>query len=171
MIIIQQICTTWTTKSRGAPGSIRRNAVPKSVPVDLEECTFLFERYIFKEWDSFKQEREVHMVKNLIPYRVGNLLLKCQNDELDIGFRWRLTEGVGFPQRHEIKSAFHLSSGMFGRLLINGLERHRGSSTYYSQDIYNIALVGQPTPDFFISCEPDRIIDLRVALDNPSLLG
>jgi hypothetical protein len=180
MIIIQQIRVTWSKKSRGAPGAALRNAVPKSIPVELEECTFLFESYIFEEWDSFKQKWAVHSANNLIPYHVGNLLLKYQNEALDIGFQWeyrigkialgkirgvspwKFGSGVGYPYRHDIRSAFHLSSGMFGRLIINGLYRRRGSSTWYSQDIYNIAVFEQPTPDLFISREPNRIIDLRV---------
>ncbi len=199
MIIIQQIRTTWTTKSRAAPGSITRNAVPKSVVVEPEECTFLFEGYIFEESDSFEQKRALRMKKDLIPYQVGNLILNYQNDELNVGFQWeysieklfnarelkakyhtgKIEEevykfigwGVGFPYRHEIKSAFHLTSGMFDRLIINGLYRKRGAPTRYSQDIYNIAVFEVPHQDLFTSREPDRVVDLRDALDNPSLLG
>ncbi len=195
MIIIQQIRVAWTAISRGAPGAVLRNAVPISTMVDLEECIFLFERYIFKEWDEFKQEREAHIAIHSIPHQVGNLFLKYKSDELDIGFRWeyrigelfytkkmlreyrsgkkhvekimkgdRLSWGVGYPVRHEINSAFELCLGMYGRLIINGRRLKRGCATQYAQDIYNIAVVDQPTPELFIFREPDRIIDLRVHL-------
>ena len=163
MIIVQQIHVRWSKKSRGAPGSDRRNAVPKSLLIDLEECPFLYEKYVFNEMDSFIQTREVHMVKDLIPDQVGNILLKYQSEELVVRFLWDWD--VGIPKRYDKRSVLHLSTETLGRLVVNGYQGYyyRGIN-WYTQDIYNFAVVNQPTPELFISRDPEKICDLRVKL-------
>jgi hypothetical protein len=153
MILVQQIHVCWSKKSRGVPGSINRTAVPKAISIDLEECLFLYEKYVFNEVDGFKQTREIHMIKGLIPDQVGNIILKYQNEELVVRFykQW------GIPKWYDKKPVLHLSPGMSGRLMING----KPDIDWYIQDVYNIAVANQPTQNLFTSQDPDKICDLR----------
>ncbi len=180
MIIIQQIRATWTKKSRGAPGAIQRNTVPTSLLISPEDCEFLFEQYNFEEEDDFIQRQMFRLVKSQIPPRVHNLVVEHQNNELGIKFGQYYGDGepIRFPriapdnttnrtdlllQYPQKRYLLHLGVGKYGRLIVNG--RHAEEFYHwYSQDIYNIAVIEQPTSDMFISREPDRIKDLRVRL-------
>ena len=168
MTIIQQIRVTWTKKSRGAPGSALRNAVPRALPIVPEDCGFLFEEYDFEEKDGFKQKLANHLVSDQIPSRIHNLVLKHQNDELVVEFGiyhgYRSTNRVDLLLQYPKKRILlRLEKEKYGRIILNA--RHiEESYHWYSQDIYNIAVVKQPGAEIFISCEPDQIRDLRVKL-------
>jgi hypothetical protein len=173
MIIIQKIQVWWGKESRGAPGAVLRNAVPKSLSIHSLEGLFLFEEYCFIPWymnvseryEGFQPKLSQHLYTDQVPGKIANLLLDYQNDELRIGFHW--DERVGKPSRYDKKTALRLQSGMYGRLIVNG--RHveydiHNNVHHYIQDTYNIAVVNQPTLNLFTSQEPDQICDLRAHL-------
>ncbi len=57
IIYVQAICTEWTKKSRGSPGSSLRNSTPELVPVsfDSDKDGELFQLVEFNEDDNFSK--------------------------------------------------------------------------------------------------------------------
>ncbi len=118
MVIIQLIYVTWTPKSRGAPEAIRRNAVAKSLPLQLVQSQFLFEKYYFGEPDFAKGE-PVDLIKDCMPEKIDSLFLEFQNEELIVGFHYNYYE-IGKPGRYDKRPALRLRPGQYGRLMVNG---------------------------------------------------
>ncbi len=165
MVIIQLIFVRWTAKSRGAPEANLRNAVTKSLPIQPDQSGFLFEKFNFDERNGFAQTEPSRLVKDRMPEEIDNLFLEIQNEDLIVGFHYNLSD-IGKPVRHDKSHALRLHSGQYGRLVVNG--RHTSVieeyPNWYSQHIYNIALVEQPTSDWFTSRKPDQICDLQADL-------
>ncbi len=165
MVIIQMICVRWTKKSRGAPGAERRNAVPKALPFTPADCNCLVEYYDFNEKNDFKQVLRERLIFDHIPDRFYDLQLDYQNDELAIGTHW--DQRWAKPGRYDKTDALCLSIGQYGRLVVNwrSVDEHGEDSIHwYSQKTWNIAVVDHPTPDLFITREPDQFCDLRAHL-------
>ena len=164
MVIIQLIYVVWTVKSRWAPEANLRNAVAKSLPIQLDQSQFLFEKYSFGERGGFAQTEPTHLVKDRMPEEIENLFLEIQNEDLIVGFHYNLYD-IGKPGRYDKRLALRLHPGQYGRLVVNG--RHTSfieDPNWYSQHTYNIAMVEQPTSDWFTSRKPDQICDLQADL-------
>ncbi len=122
-IIIQVVSVEWTKKSRGAPGAVRRNAVPESLPIVNRVLSI-------KEGDCFIQEircceegfkpnfRERYLPPAKLSLRCIKLSVKESGLDVIYTHKSRL---AGAPDRDHSgrpKKAFHCRRNSGGNLCI-----------------------------------------------------
>lgn len=162
-VVVQHIRVLWTKRSRGAPFSIIRNAVPRALLVTPIQAEYVYQTHSFHEGDrAFVQGAHGREESETVPRRERFLVLGHEEDgELVVGLGWDISAGA--PPRRGNHKAIRISVGESARLTING--RHTSySGQYYSQDTFNVALVSMIHEDVFTATGPDYVYSLEVDL-------
>jgi hypothetical protein len=165
-IIVQQISVTWSKRERGAPAATVRNALPRAVPVICSSGAYLYQHHRFSrrgDGDGYSHHLREDRVSDLVPTACQDLSLSLDADRLSV----RISGSrLGKPIRGA-SEVIQLALGQTVRFMANG--RHTYSDGdwvywYYSREIYNVALVAEPTPDLFTRAAPERIVRFEADL-------
>jgi len=157
MVVVQVVRIVWTKASRGAPHASRRNALPRAFGVDPSRALYVFERHFIVETapGEFRNRSVERRTTNRVPSQQEELVLEEHGARLVLGLQWQsyrddsdnLT-GTGEPPREGNHRAVEIGIGQTARLVING--RHSShAEQWYTEDIFNVALVDKVEPDVF----------------------
>jgi hypothetical protein len=163
VVVVQWVRVEWTKGTRGAPGAVRRAGAPRAFPLPPERAAFLTGRHYFRDRIDGSLEPGLvdYMTRASCPDHQGPLLLRWEDGDLVVGFRWK--DETGKPFRRDKADALRIRSGQTGRLVVNG--RHSThDDQYYSQDTYNVALGVDIDDDVFVKGRPNRSLNLEADL-------
>ena len=129
------------------------------MPVHIERrAPWVFHSVHFVEASGFVPEHDHQFTRETHRERDRGLLLELLVDGLHVGFRWE--PDVGQPPRHEEQNAFVLTSGDYGRVVVNG--RHApDTGHWYSQETFNLAVGVDLDEQTFTARQPSKLLDLR----------
>ncbi len=158
IVIVQNLKTVWTKKSREAPWSSQRNSsadhalLPESL-MDITHNGYLIHQIIYQEWDKFIPDAQTKTGCFNSPLTIDCIEITNQGEQLAIHYCHN-QNFAGIPGRyhsHHPKKLFSLSQNDWGQLKYNG----RFSNTYsgnwfYQLNVYNIAYVKHGQFDFFL---------------------
>lgn len=164
MIVIQRIESVWTKKSRGMPGSNKRNAIPRRLKLpDPHFCRkelFLHEVGASEHCD-FKLVSKVECRENWNKY--WSLKLVNENTSIRVQFAYEYY-WHGMPNRGSYwRRLFTLKTGEYGSLQINGRFTSY-SGQFYTQNFVNIGNVSKIDENLFVASEPTYLVDKMVYL-------
>ncbi|WP_204300111.1 hypothetical protein [Actinoplanes campanulatus] len=163
MIVVQRVLTEWTKRSRGAPGAVRRNAVPEAFPLPPGS---VFHQVTAYEQDDFTP---VPTVDDIVPARAGVRLghspdgLVTVTGVTDV---WCQCVMV-FPRRPE-RVVLELPPGTWGRWRLNFRLWEEDSDWRYQKWVLNIANLPGPAPTDLFLAEPPLHRDDLVQLTTPT---
>jgi hypothetical protein len=169
--IIQSITTDWDKQSRGAPGAIKRNAIPEALLIPLEKCprvpyALLEHVVVFSQWRNFDDPQPTISVEAFEPEET--IRRRCARiQKLASGLRvsWNYTpQDAGMPLRPSKKNdLFDLSLNQWGRVLYNGRFSEEGG-WWYRKTVLNIGLFENPVASVFIETSPIVVMDKMAKL-------
>jgi hypothetical protein len=174
LILIQNIHTSWSKKSRGGKLAIERNAVPdalaipvgqlkKSVKGLIEHSASYYESHGFSSphHASLTQESAGRLrLHGLVIEPVGaQLKVTLEYDSGRAGMPLRYAPLGGIPS-----TRMHLQSGQWGRVLYNGRFTHDEADWWYEKQVFNIGLVEKLKEDIFIATQPTQVISQMARL-------
>lgn len=154
ILIMQQITAKWTKQSRGAPHSVRRNAVPSILPFpnqfnipQLETNAILIahQHVLFGEATDFTPQETV-TVHGVEPpnrhFKFGCIHPSFSQDAVEIFFEYS-TSCAGAPDRSApAKMVFALGVNEWGRIVYNGrFSRGYSGGWYYQKQVFNVVLL------------------------------
>jgi len=164
IISIQTIYTEWSKKSRGAPGSLKRNSVPEGYELPRATKKIKDGQYIYHdircyEYKSFKSDKYEHIGE------IGDENIDCKcvriipdNRILRILY-YHNTEMAGAPTRKHScyeKKLFEIRNAEWGRVKYNGRFVHTGSGNwYYHKTVVNICCSEKLHKDTYLNKKPD----------------
>jgi len=172
-ILIQRIMTVWTKKSRGAPGSVRRNAVPDAVILPLRrfpqnDFVLLEHQITFHENTGFENPSEAASVLQSLgeqnAKRYGCVNVHSTVDGLQISWNYEPLD-AGLPDRTRANWTSSLSLNRWVRVTYNGrysLDWEGG--WWYEKKVVNIGLFDNPTERVFLEANPIMILDRTAIL-------
>ena len=162
MIIIQEIETTWSKKSREANKASIRNSVPEAfdIPNNKEDIN-IYQLYRYEEETEFKDPKikiEKFNDKKLNNF-FGALRLYYENNILKVKYTYS-PENVGAPERTVYpKEVLSLKSGEWGRVIYTGRFCGTYSSYtewFYKKEVFNIANIEIPNISIFTKTKPKK---------------
>jgi hypothetical protein len=170
--VVQIISVHWGKKSRGAPGSIKRNAIPEAVEMPLYKFALTDSEWIdhsltFYEHEDFQNAHEAISVEKTLDseeirkYGCTYVQKHLQSLRVDWKYDWR---EAGMPLRAtKTKDAFELELNQWGRVVYNGrfVSEEDGYNWWYEKIVVNVGLFMNPTADVFIATAPQVTIDKR----------
>jgi len=164
--VVQQIDTTWTKESRGAPGANKRNSTPQALRLHLEktppeDCTLIEHSLGFHERSGFEEPRKsvaFESIKRGQIIRYGAVLVQKEADRLRV--RWDNTlADAGMPLRTEKSDVFELALNQWGRVIYNGrFSGMEGSFWWYQQRVLNIGVFEEVATSVFVATEPHVVM-------------
>lgn len=153
VIIVQQIITRWTKRSRAAPEAALRNAVPKAlalplVPDRLDTPTLIHHTATYSEAHRFSMPKHEVTGHAVHPRRIErfNCIRLCWDEgQARVVYAYDAIKG-GAPERTSYpRQVLALHPGEWGRVIYNG--RHVAlsgmSGWHYRQDVVNVAVLGR----------------------------
>ena len=163
-MLLQVITTIWTKRSRGAPASVSRNAVPEALAFPssqpIPKGGMLLHSANFDEERDFQIRERVDALPHLRE-ALGMSFLESPNG---IDVLYSDSSGCGHPARAGLRRTqiFSLGVGEVGRLRINW--RYSSSMTQYKDWVYvkevvNVANSSECAADAFVSAAPDKLAD------------
>ncbi|GAA3342391.1 hypothetical protein GCM10020358_37210 [Amorphoplanes nipponensis] len=178
MIVVQRVVTEWTKRSRGAPGAVRRNAVPEACPVPPADGAGVLVHQVFaRERDGFagRETRSGHTLpaSGSLPLDgVAGVRLERADGRLQVtGVTgvWCQCFTV-FPRRPD-RTVLVLLPGRWGRWRLNfRLWEDDGHGEWrYQKWVVNVAHLAGPAPaELFQASPPATVTDEMVQLARPT---
>ena len=162
MLVVQVVTILWTKRTRGAPRSRERVALPRAFPILTGAGPCIVQHHRIAEWETFSPTLVKSESLPSVPGRVEILRISREaGGRLILGFLG--TPAFGRPKRHPIEKALAVASGDYVRLTVNA--RHTSySGQHYSETTYNVACGEDVATDRFLLGPPDRELDLRANL-------
>jgi hypothetical protein len=162
MVVVQRISTWWSKASRGAPGAVRRSALPRAYPVTPSSSSYLYEGHRRREWEGDFEDRLVETTEgDVLPQTAGNLSLLLEDGTLRVDVWW--SGQMGSPRRGRRTEALRLVNGELGQVLTNGRHSVEGGWLYV-EDTYNVAMTPAVDAALFTARPPVRRFDFRARL-------
>ncbi|UXI67920.1 hypothetical protein [Tahibacter amnicola] len=161
-VAVQVVTIQWTKATRGAPGSIRRAALPRAFPLRQGTGWCSIEHITLSEWEQFRAHHRVEEPLGQLPFEICSLRLRLESaDELSVGIG--CTQHAGQPWRIARPRVMGLGPGQSGRVATNA--RHTSyAGQWYTETTFHIAYGGDLSPDRFMSGKPDRDYNQKAAL-------
>jgi hypothetical protein len=165
MVIIQEILTTWTKTSRGAPGAVARGKVPErmSFAAAATESAILEHMAYFNEHGGFVARETTQQYAAPATLAYGCTRLQVEVDRVAV--TWRYDSGyIGAPGRDgSTKEVFVVRPGQWGRVRYNGrLTEDEG--WWYRKIVLNVGIFASGSGSEFLANEPDFTYDQMARL-------
>ncbi len=159
MLLIQEIEVSWTKASRGAPGSIQRNAVPECLEMLMPEGAWpsdkwLYQKAMFSEHSGFTNP--FNQIDALEPFKVkffGALQLSREDEGIGVTlkpFNWRGMPGYAPPSGRQ----FTLRGNTYARIRYNWRIAHDEGGWAYGKTVFNLIEAAHFNPSVFTQNEP-----------------
>ncbi|TQV73897.1 hypothetical protein FLL45_13615 [Aliikangiella marina] len=164
MLIIQEIVSRWTKKSRGAPGAAIRNSVPEflvvSVPNSkMESDSWIYQREIFDEFKNFKEPfKQINVLRPFKLNKFGVTDLSALEDKVAVKVNYGSWGGAPIRDYQE-NEAFMLSTKEIGQVRYNWRVSHDEGGWAYEKTVLNIALVSEFDSSLFVNSKPNYIYE------------
>src|SRR5262245_43942324 len=143
MVVIQEVHTSWTKDSRGAPGATARNAVPER----LAFTTSVGHHAVLEHLARYGEESGFVASETVTSYDApASLRYGCVRvvvDDSRVQVIWRYDPGyIGAPERDEgpPKEAFVVSLGQWGRVRYNGRLTSDEGGWWYRKVVLNVGI-------------------------------
>ncbi|HZT41228.1 MAG TPA: hypothetical protein VFA07_03520 [Chthonomonadaceae bacterium] len=160
MVIIQQIHTLWTKKSRGGPGAVQRNAVPEVAKVPLQqvqvsEVSLLLHRLTYRESKGFSCPYECQEENPSVrPILVGCVTIDHGEDIIVASFRYTMECG-GAPYRGGKQKTLQIGTNEWGQIVYNGrFAPEWEGDWWYEKMVVNVGLFEPPSNSVFTRSKP-----------------
>jgi hypothetical protein len=173
LIMVQEIRTHWSKKSRGGKLATERNAVPDAVAIPGEKIKKpmrgLIEHSVaYNEWQGFSLcERSSLTQEPAGRVRLGRLLIEPIGEELHISFEnYAKYEGMLIrPAQSEglLLTRMRLQSRQWGRVLYNERFSYE-EGWWFEKRVFNIGLFEKFEGDVFVSTKPAQVISQMAKL-------
>src|SRR5262245_14038081 len=165
MVVVQEIQTSWTKDSRGAPGAVARNAVPERLAFtpSAGRHTVLEHLARYGEESGFVASVTVTSYDAPASLRYGCVPLVVDDSRVQV--MWQYDSGyIGAPVRDgPPKEAFVVSVGQWGCLRYNGRLTY-DEGWWYRKAVLNVGIFDAPTGSEFLAREPDFTYDQMARL-------
>ena len=170
--VVQSITTGWSKQSRGAPGAIKRNAVPEALIIPLAGrpkagCGLIEHLSGFYEYNDFEDPNPTLAFESFDPeeaVRYGCVLVRKQDEGLRVSWEYR-PEDAGMPlrptKRHD---SFHLNPNQWGQVIYNGRYSSDEGGWWYKKTVLNIGLFDAPEAKVFVETTPAVVFDKTAIL-------
>ena len=160
MIVLQQIHTIWTKKSRGGPGAVQRNAVPEVAKIPLQQVrssdvSLLLHRLTYHEREGFSHPHE-RLEENLSvkPLQIGCMTIDYGEGILIASFRYTRECG-GAPERGWMRKTLQIGLNEWGQIVFNGrFSPAWEGDWWYEKTVVNMGLFDQPSNSVFTRSQP-----------------
>lgn len=167
VIVVQQICTSWTKVSRGGENAAKRNAVPEvaSLPVqhlievnknntdNKDDLVLIHHRVTCEEENGFSPREKIHLNPTLRPFIVGGVTIQYSDDEVNAVFQY--DRGCGAPDRSWARKTIHMTVNQWGQIAYNGrFVAGWEGPWYYEKTVVNVGIFERLRPDVFTKQEP-----------------
>jgi hypothetical protein len=173
-VVAQRIVVRWTKASRGAPGAVKRNAVPEGFAFDFQgiadlDAVAVVERLSFDEAREFRIQQGSSSLETVEMVERGtNVRLLPVGEDLQVT---RLPMGGASlaypPALRQAKSAFTLTPGSWGRLRANARFGSGWDGDWsYEKVVWNVAWkLDMPRGStVFVDTQPAAVLDELVSL-------
>ena len=158
VIVIQNICTSWTKASRGGTNASARNRTPEALELppfstSLPQQIFLLHTVIYSECCHFQQPIQQLEHKELTdPFWYDCFKFSLVADILHITTEWERSKGV--PRRPAfLRQGFSLHNPQWGRVIYN-LRISWETYREYQKQVINIGFFAPSSPRMFLETEP-----------------
>ncbi len=169
IVLVQEIKIEWSKKSRGAPGSIKRNKIGKVLKLPLNQADkskyVLFgQRLHFSEWKKFQNPTEqIECYESFDSKEFGCVKVIKANHSLSVVWQYD-QDCAGAPYRDKTpKIAFILQENEWGQISYNGRYTEE-EGWYYKEIVLNVGLFNEPTKDCFIISKPNHSVNQKAHL-------
>lgn len=173
IILIQRLVTIWTKKSRGAPGSIRRNAVPDAIVLPVNRFagtrfTLLEHDVIFHERSEFENPQEKSSVFDSLGQQ-GRKKFGCvEVSKTDGGLQvsWSYdSRDAGLPDRARTQADSALGLNSWARVVFNGrYSMDWEGGWWYEKKVVNVGFFSTLSETVFKDSAPEITIDRMTML-------
>lgn len=162
-LLIQQIQSTWTAKSRGMPAANKRNAVPERLRFPNVDYPYHNQYYVnenhFDEWAQFQRRTRDWQAAIGSEMSIHCLTLNIVEGNLNLDYCHRVGL-AGLPHRDHTqitKRLFALPPGEWGQIIYNGRTQAQDEGFWiYHKWVFNIAFVDQVKPNLFLVDSPSH---------------
>jgi hypothetical protein len=158
VVVVQQILTSWSKKSRGGEGAVKRNAIPEVAPVPMhciktERLTLLHQSLSYSEWDGFAPREKIEVNPTLRPVVIGGVTVNDDDEVAVASFQYNL--GCGAPERGWARKTLRIAEGEWGQILYNGRFAPPWEGPWwYEKMVVNIGLFSHLSSGVFTHCAP-----------------
>ena len=158
VIVVQEICTSWTKASRGGENAAARNAVPKVVTLPVQQITednivLIHHRLAYEEENGFSPREKIHINPTMRPFAVGGVTIGYSEDEANAVFRY--DRGCGAPDRSWARKTIHMPVGTWGQIAYNGrFNAGWDGPWYYEKTVINVGIFQRLVPGVFTKQVP-----------------
>jgi len=164
IIVVQEINTRWSKKSRGGADAERRNAVPhrleistRSIPtgaIPVHGATVVHHKAYYDEGDAFAEPRIDFAVNPLLPLKIGCVAVDPTDTGAIAAFRYDTAFG-GAPERGWARKTMWVELGTWVQIAYNG----RFSIGYdgyweYRKTVVNVGVFEHISSRAFTSTDP-----------------
>jgi len=158
-IVVQQVAVRYSKATRGAPGAIHRNTLPRAFPLIAVQAPYVCQRHsLVEQGDSFTHRLMDERVAEEPPTSERDLALRGNRGLLLVDVHW--SPFAGKPRRGNRNGVLALRVGERGRITTNG--RHTSySGQWYTRDTYNVAFVEEVSAGLFTDRPPDREVSFE----------
>jgi hypothetical protein len=160
IVVVQQVRTIWTKKSRGGPGAVRRNVVPEACAIPLKQIPergieLIHHEVTFREKDAFaKPIHKVTINTTLRPLAVGCVAIHIGADHVTMEFQYR-ADCAGAPNRGWAQRIIPLAIGEWGQIAYNGrFAPGWHGDWWYEKTVVNAAIVDHLSDHLFTGESP-----------------
>lgn len=159
MLLIQEIDVSWTKASRGAPGSIQRNAVPECLEMSMPKGAWpsdkwLYQKSMFSEHKNFANPfNQIDALEAFKLKSFGALEFNRENEGIGVTLKpgdWRGMPGYPPPSgRH-----FILHDNAYARIRYNWRIAHEEGGWAYGKTVFNLIETARFNAGIFVQNEP-----------------
>jgi len=165
MVVIQEVNTSWTKDSRGAPGAVARSAVPERLAFmpSVGHRAVLEHLARYSEESGFVPSETVTSYDAPASLRYGCVRLVVEDSHVQV--MWLYDAGyIGAPGREgPPKEAFVVSIGQWGYVRYNGRLTY-DEGWWYRKVVLNVGIFAAPTGSEFLVRQPDFTYDQTARL-------
>lgn len=171
MVVVQEVTLWWTKKSRSAPGSTVRNAVPELFEVPFRPATMnrtgvAYHGVLIQEWLGFGQiEQTVDELAcpDTEPVKLGCLYIRPREEVTEVVYAYDFDCG-GAPVRTPLpRVVLTLRPGQWGRAVYNGrFEDWKTREWLYKKVVANVAHVQDTEEQVFSGAPSKSFADLAL---------
>lgn len=158
IVVIQNICTSWTKASRGGVNAAARNRTPEVLELlplapSYSQNILLLHTVVYSEYHHFQNPRQRLEQKEFTdPFWHDCFKLSLVGNTLHVTTEWERSKGV--PRRLTfLRQGFSLQDPQWGRITYN-LRISWGEYWEYQKQVINLGFFSSSSRRMFLETEP-----------------
>jgi hypothetical protein len=160
--VIQVINVEWTKKSRGAPGSVKRNSLPEEMLVMSKENhwsdnSILINKYFFSEFEHFKNPKTIVKIFHSKDYSSPPFSVIIEAGYAKLVYRKKI-------DYHIKEVTLEIQKNQWKRVRYNYMYSDFDTGEWnYVKEVVNVAFIEHFSSNIFISVKPsEEYADIKI---------